>query len=720
MPDILSLLEALGAWSLPYVWLPVGIWTTTTLFVLVILRFARRAHPLVPHLVRQALIAALPLALAAGIVLSPLMPPILSASHTEDLTPTAQVSMAQRTAEASIPAIFQAEPLMGAVHESSPMPLGMRLAGFALLLVIGVALLGLLRLALMIRALQNFRRQLTPAADLRAAVEDRRHTWTLPRKIKTAWTSERTTPFTFGWRHPVIVIPEELKNKKEALALALDHELAHIHRRDFAMRTLDHVLVAVFGWHPLVWLLSRTLDEGREQLCDAEVLARRSHHRRAYADLLLSFAALPTPTLALSAASPTSFLSNRLAAMKTKSLAPTRIATLRRTGLALGAIVFSIVILASGMGAAVASPDAPIAPNPLDFATQNPPPVQDFHLVNPRIEVDGTLVEQSAVELTASSFVYFFIEIPGQGRYIISADPFDGASEAGSFEGRQLSFVVDGHRVVVLSETPILGHNRAIPAYALLDSDAPTNGVALGVTRDYEQIPALDIGLFPDPRPSEAVRDTIIYEVVEEMPSIVGGLESIQNEIRYPNMARQAGIEGRVFVQFVVDEEGYVEDAVVMRGLGSGLDAEALRAVSQARFTPGRHRGEAVKVRMTLPVTFRIDQYGGEVNSRPARELLDNWRFRELMRRRDPTPEQIDGQLAEFEAAVRAELTQAHAEADSLQEQAGDAPTPDHRTEFVRLQTRTMLLEQRYRQIVEERERIRLGRMEAEILGRDN
>ena len=530
MPDVLSLLEALGAWSLPYVWLPVGIWTAATLFVLVVLRFARRAHPLVPHLVRQALIVALPLALVAGVVLSPRMPPLRSASHTEDLTRAAPVAMAQHTVEASMPAELPAEPLPGAARVSSPTPLGMHLAGFALLLAIGVALVGLLRLALMIRALRNFRRQLTPAADLRAAVEDRRHTWTLPRKVKTAWTSERTTPFTFGWRHPVIVIPEELKNEKEALALALDHELAHIHRRDFAMRMLDHMLVAVFGWHPLVRLLSRSLDEGREQLCDAEVLARRSCHRRAYADLLLSFAALPPPTLALSTASQTSFLSNRLAAMKRQPLAPTRIATLRRTGLALGAIVFSIVILTSGMGAAVASPDAPIAPDPLGSAIQKPPSAQDFHLLNPRIEVDGTLAEQRAVELTASPFGYFYIEIPGQGRYVISANPFDGASDAGSFEGRQLSFVVDGHRVVVRSEKPMLGHDRAIPAYALLDSDAPTDGVALGVTGDYEQIPARDIGLLPDPRPSEAVRDTIIYEVVEEMPSIVGKHDAVREE----------------------------------------------------------------------------------------------------------------------------------------------------------------------------------------------
>ena len=240
--------------------------------------------------------------------------------------------------------------------------------------------------------------------------------------------------------------------------------------------------------------------------------------------------------------------------------------------------------------------------------------------------------------------------------------------------------------------------------------------VAEPTSPGLEIIPEDELMPEEEPRPV-ARRDTIIYEVVEEMPRIVGGLESIQNGLRYPGMAHQAGIEGHVFVQFVVDEEGYVEDAVVMRGLGGGLDAEALRVVRQARFTPGRHRGEAVKVRMTLPITFRLPAGGDPAGLRPHNEMLRNFRaVQEHVQR----PEQIDEQLAELEAAIRAELTQVHAEADALQEQAGDDPTPAHRAEFVRLQTRTMLLEQRYRQIVEERERIRLGRMEAEILGRDN
>jgi protein TonB len=96
------------------------------------------------------------------------------------------------------------------------------------------------------------------------------------------------------------------------------------------------------------------------------------------------------------------------------------------------------------------------------------------------------------------------------------------------------------------------------------------------------------------------------FVVVEQMPELVGGLTSVQEQLRYPEFARKAGVEGRVIVQFVVDEGGRVEQPRIVRGLGAGLDAEALRVVRQVRFIPGHQRGVPVKVKMSLPITFRL------------------------------------------------------------------------------------------------------------------
>jgi protein TonB len=83
-------------------------------------------------------------------------------------------------------------------------------------------------------------------------------------------------------------------------------------------------------------------------------------------------------------------------------------------------------------------------------------------------------------------------------------------------------------------------------------------------------------------------------------------LEALTANIRYPDVARLAGLEGRVIVQFIIDEKGRVSNPMVIRGQGGGLDEEALRVVREARFKPGKQRGKPVKVRMSIPINFRL------------------------------------------------------------------------------------------------------------------
>ena len=97
-----------------------------------------------------------------------------------------------------------------------------------------------------------------------------------------------------------------------------------------------------------------------------------------------------------------------------------------------------------------------------------------------------------------------------------------------------------------------------------------------------------------------------VFVVVERMPKLKGGLGQLQQKINYPEVARKAGIEGRVIVQFIVDENGNVVNPKVVRGIGGGCDKEALRVVRTAQFQPGMQRGKPVKVRYTLPIVFKL------------------------------------------------------------------------------------------------------------------
>lgn len=116
-------------------------------------------------------------------------------------------------------------------------------------------------------------------------------------------------------------------------------------------------------------------------------------------------------------------------------------------------------------------------------------------------------------------------------------------------------------------------------------------------------LPLLLIVLFALPARAQ---DTDVYRVVEDPPELIGGLEGLQQEVRYPETARTAGVEGTVFVQFVVNERGQVTDEQVIRSVSPELDAEALRVIRQARFEPGTQRGEPVKVRFTIPIQYRL------------------------------------------------------------------------------------------------------------------
>tara|TARA_B110000914_G_C15479392_1_gene454853 strand:- start:1162 stop:1539 length:378 start_codon:yes stop_codon:yes gene_type:complete len=101
--------------------------------------------------------------------------------------------------------------------------------------------------------------------------------------------------------------------------------------------------------------------------------------------------------------------------------------------------------------------------------------------------------------------------------------------------------------------------------------------------------------------------DKGIYLTAEKMPAIKGGMAAIGKKIRYPKIAREMGIQGVVYVGFVVTSEGKISEPKVLRSLAKPLDQEALRLIAEdVKFTPGYHQGNAVPVRMVLPIRFRL------------------------------------------------------------------------------------------------------------------
>lgn len=150
--------------------------------------------------------------------------------------------------------------------------------------------------------------------------------------------------------------------------------------------------------------------------------------------------------------------------------------------------------------------------------------------------------------------------------------------------------------------------------------------VAQGKTSGEETVNAMgraDDTLISNDLQRMTSTDDDVYDVVEKMPEFPGGMAELMkylnSNIKYPVEAHKAGIQGRVVVSFIVNKDGTVKDAKIVRSVDKSIDAEALRVISaMPKWQPGYQDGKAVSVRYTVPVTFRLTGESGKVQSTGA------------------------------------------------------------------------------------------------------
>lgn len=116
----------------------------------------------------------------------------------------------------------------------------------------------------------------------------------------------------------------------------------------------------------------------------------------------------------------------------------------------------------------------------------------------------------------------------------------------------------------------------------------------------------------PPPPPIEIIEEEeeeepVYFVAVEEMPYPIGGIQAIQNLIIYPEIAKRAGIEGKVYILAYVNEEGTITKTEILKGIGGGCDEAAEYAVKHTKFTPGKQRGKPMKVKVSVPIIFKLN-----------------------------------------------------------------------------------------------------------------
>lgn len=579
MQAIYEFLQRIGTQSLDAFWFPMLIWTVVAMIIFLSFRVLNRLNPLYHYHLRAATLAAIPFGLVATLGVQ------FFNSLTENSTAFDPAVFVVETPQA----FYLANPVTATQFDPNWFEpnfiLGLVTA--IILLISGVMLI---RLAKSYKSLKNLhaslsKDNLSTISAFEGSGFDR---------VKLSFYEHPLVPFTFGWKNPIIVLPTSIQDDPEKVRMAIQHELVHIKRGDYLLQLFLSVIESLFWFHPLIQWGAREIEAYREISCDQEVLNTTGISLKKYASMLYELLPLNRGlgSFSVSMAVQQSTLKKRIQTMKYHKMYKTSV---KRSLFFLGVMILGVTL--------------PIACSDL----RGPQSISDEELVNTSITLmdPGFLVNGNEV----TKFRNFTKEVQlngglsvglrDYGTIVVSGSEFEGSLRIGKIENNKISFTHNELNFEIVSESELLNGNEAelwVKHYPKRFSSSLTY-LAASKLRDGSFIeslsPELRGDLFTDDNGDPFV-------VVEEMPKLIGGLASVQSKVEYPELAKRAGIEGKVVLQFIVNENGDVENPKVVKGIGGGCDEAAVAAVSKAKFEPGIQRGKPVRVQFSLPIVFRL------------------------------------------------------------------------------------------------------------------
>lgn len=598
MNQFIQLIKSAGAYSLDNLWFPLLIWTICTAIAFLVLRL-KKMNPLHQYHLRTAAILALPAGLLlAGMVR--MIPDWLSSPEMETAVFVVQNPIQALPVSAAQEAV---------ISWNEPV--------FYIGLITGLLLLvSCIQLVRFVNSYITLRRLYGQLKTVPLSSIDAEASESTGRPVRVAYNDHPLVPFTFGWKQPVVVLPSVIKGDKEKQAMALHHELVHIRRRDYLLQLVLSMIESLFWFHPLIRYGSKEIDTYREISCDQEVLNRHAFSPKKYASLLVQLVPLQTGpgALSVSMAVRESTLKQRIQTMQYH--------TLYRSSLKRSIVFLLLMVLGITL---------PIACSDL----RGPDAVSMDKLENTSFIISGGTVTANGDEIftlekgsgiTSTGLYALVINLNDHGIFKISPARFDGAKQLGTVSGNVIEFTHGSVNYRIQTESEILNNINSAPIW--VDHTATsltgfTHGSVPAGTPLNDFLTRYKNNSKSSSSASDKKED--FFVVVEKMPEPIGGMAGVQSRVQYPDMARRAGIEGRVTVRFVVNEEGNVENAEVVRGIGGGADQEALRVVRETKFKPGIQRGKPVRVQFALSVNFKLensDISSGNSSSTPPEQDL--------------------------------------------------------------------------------------------------
>lgn len=574
MKTLYEFFQNIGLVTLDTLWFPMIIWTVVAFLAFLVLKVSKNLNPLYHYHLRSAVIAAIPFGLASSFLIQFLADSSTSSSSFEPVffvveSPIAQAFNSTVSSTTFTPDWFEPHFLLGTITT----------------VILFISLIMLFRLFWTYFNLKKLHKSLTKIE--LTGIQAFKNT--KAKRVKLSYHDHPLVPFTFGWKQPIIVLPNSIKNDPEKVRMAVQHEMVHIQRGDYLLQLFLSSIQSVLWFHPLIWIGSKEIETYREISCDQEVLSTTGISVKNYASMLYELVPLQKGmgSFSISMAVQKSTLKQRIETMKYHKLHKN---SLKRSLLFLTFMIIAVTI-------PIACSDMQ-APQGLSFeALEN----QDFQIKDIIIEINGKqTVDYDGGGITAKGLKAFVISSGEYGVFMISPKKFDGASLAGEITGNQIIFNLNQLAVNINSSIEILPGISEAEAW-VKHFPKQVHGFSHGaIVADGDLEEYLTKYLNPEKNEDD------VFVVVEKMPQLIGGLASIQSKVNYPEMAKRAGIEGRVTVQFIVNENGDVEDPKIIRGVGGGADEEALRVIKEAKFTAGVQRGRIVRVQYTLPIIFKL------------------------------------------------------------------------------------------------------------------
>lgn len=558
MNEFIQLLHTFGDGGLNYIWFPLLIWTIIALPLSLILHRFETIPPVYQYHSRVALLLALPLGIS-GSYLTELIGRFLNSSAGS----TAKLIVIQNPITVSA---SQSEPGMQQLLSAPTFWIGL----ISLLLTAGVVY-HLIKLAIYAIQLTQLSQELSfiPLKPFNKSQGLSKANDLQDLNPLIAFSEETNVPFTYGWLRTKIVIPAELNQQPEKMAMVIRHELMHIKHKDFLLNGVLMIIKALFWFHPLVHRLYGSSQEYREITCDGQVLADDQFSKKRYAALLFELAEREYNhgRLAMSMAVNPSSLKKRIHIMTTQPISTSTFrSSFLLTFVAASLVILSISCSDINSDNGITNSEFQEAQGQMALQKEGDKPL---YVINGE-QIKETTSQENPLSLIKSKYIKSIDILKGQK----AIDEYGDAGRNGVIEMQ----LADG-----IDKETVFNDLKNNPGSAMNSSNEPQD--------DF-------------------------YVAVEQMPELKGGLQGLASKINYPEEAANSGTEGRVTIQFIVNEQGKVENPKVLRSVSESLDKEALRVVKLAEFKPGKQSGKAVRVQYSLPISFRLPDQQTNQNSK--------------------------------------------------------------------------------------------------------